>query len=380
MGCEPELLKNAAKPATTRKLDLPDGVPPLTSLYMYIAGSCNLACRHCWISPTYEPDNSQGQFLKLEYIKKAVAEAKPLGLQSVKLTGGEPMLHPQIRELIEWLDSQGIDIIIESNGTLINNNLAKFLKSKPNMHFISVSIDGATAATHEALRGVPNSFTKAISGIKSLVKAGFKPQLICTLHRGNMHDIEAVTALAEKLGCGSVKFNMIQTMGRGENFSATQKLSIVEIINLYQMIEKNKTEKSSIAVHFDIPPAFRAIKTFLNDQNGHCNVLNIIGILASGKISLCGVGISVPELIYGDIAKQNMRSIWLKARGLNKLRVLIPNHFKGICAECLHHWSCLGACIAQNYHEKKQLNGSFAFCKNAHEKGLFPASRLLKKS
>ncbi len=55
MGCEPELLKKKTKPATARKLDLPEGVPPLTSLYMYIAGSCNLACRHCWISPTMRP-------------------------------------------------------------------------------------------------------------------------------------------------------------------------------------------------------------------------------------------------------------------------------------------------------------------------------------
>ena len=104
MGCEPELLKKKAMPTTTRKLDLPEGVPPLTSLYMYIAGSCNLACRHCWISPTYEPDNTKGQFLKLEYIKKAVTEAKPLGLQSVKLTGGEPMLHPQFREIVDYIE------------------------------------------------------------------------------------------------------------------------------------------------------------------------------------------------------------------------------------------------------------------------------------
>ena len=148
MGCEPEVLTNKA-PAAQCKPDLPEGVPPLTSLYMYIAGSCNLACRHCWISPTYEPDNSKGQFLKLEYVKKAVTEAKPLGLRSVKLTGGEPMLHPQFREIVDYLDSEGIDIIIETNGTLIDKETSFYLKSKKKITFISVSIDGDRAETHE---------------------------------------------------------------------------------------------------------------------------------------------------------------------------------------------------------------------------------------
>jgi SynChlorMet cassette radical SAM/SPASM protein ScmF len=379
MDCVPEPITQKPAVAAMPKLDLPEGVPLLTSLYMYIAGSCNLACRHCWIEPDYNPEPKTGKFLKLEYVQKAVREAKPLGLQSAKLTGGEPMLHPQFHKIVEYIDNEEIDIIIETNGTLIDNDLAKFLKSKRHMRFISVSVDGATAATHEALRGVPNSFAKAVSGIKILVKAGFKPQMICTLHRGNVHEIEAVVALAAKLGCGSVKFNVIQTMGRGEDFSDSQKLNIEEIIHFYQMIEKNKAEKFSVEVYFDIPPAFRAMKTFLNNQNNRCNVLNIIGILASGKISLCGVGVSVPELIYGDIAKRSMRSIWLEARGLKKLRALIPDHFKGICAECLHHWSCLGACIAHNYHEKKQLNAPYAFCRNANKSGLFPVSRLLKK-
>ena len=167
---------------------------------MYIAGSCNLACRHCWISPTYEPDNSKGQFLKLEYVKKAVTEAKPLGLQSVKLTGGEPTLHPQFHEIVEYIDNEGIKILIETNGTLIDEDFAVFLKSKQNIVFISVSLDGATAETHEALRDVTGSFELAIKGIKSLAQAGFKPQMICTLYKGNVHEIENIVRSCRRFG------------------------------------------------------------------------------------------------------------------------------------------------------------------------------------
>src|SRR4030065_2458530 len=103
-----------------KKLDLPDGVPPLTSLYLYIAGSCNLACRHCWIAPNYLPDSKGGLFVKLEHVEKAIREAKPLGLRSVKLTGGEPTLHPQFRDIVTLVGEAGLDIILETKGTLID--------------------------------------------------------------------------------------------------------------------------------------------------------------------------------------------------------------------------------------------------------------------
>jgi len=93
MPCEEESSRIPDEAA--EKLDLPPAVPPLTSLYLYIAGSCNLACRHCWITPSYQPDGGNGQFVKLEYVDKAIREARPLGLRSIKLTGGEPTLHPR---------------------------------------------------------------------------------------------------------------------------------------------------------------------------------------------------------------------------------------------------------------------------------------------
>ncbi|PJA62762.1 MAG: SynChlorMet cassette radical SAM/SPASM protein ScmF, partial [Candidatus Portnoybacteria bacterium CG_4_9_14_3_um_filter_44_9] len=99
-----------------------------------------------------------GPYVKLEYVEKAIHDGKPLGLSSIKLTGGEPTLHPQFRELVTLIDEAGLDILIETNGTLIDNSMAQFLKSKSNVRFISVSLDGAIAETHDALRSVLGSF------------------------------------------------------------------------------------------------------------------------------------------------------------------------------------------------------------------------------
>jgi len=375
MGCEPELLKKEAMPTATRKLDLPEGVPPLTSLYLYIAGSCNLACRHCWISPTYEPDNSKGQFLKLEYVKKAVSEAKPLGLRSVKLTGGEPMLHPQIREIVEYLDNENIHILIETNGTLVNAKIASYLKSKKRVNFISVSLDGSTAASHEALRGVPGSFDQAIQGIKNLVSTGFQPQMICTLHKNNGHEIDKIIALAKDLGCGSVKFNILQQIGRGDGFYAKDGLSVKEVLTLYNELVKKSMNISNLLIHFDIPIAFKPIKEILHETNSHCAIHNVLGILANGDYALCGIGTIEKKYVFGNACEHSIDTIWESNQILNEIRLKIPFKFEGICRDCIFCETCLGHCIISNHERDVKLTNPFPFCMEADLLGLFPYSR-----
>ena len=376
MSCLPETEKAATEAEKEQAARaLPEGVPPLTSLYLYISGSCNLACRHCWIEPDFRPDAKNGRFLAVEYLKKAVTEAKPLGLRSVKLTGGEPMLHPRFREIVEWLNGEGMPIIVETNGTLMDDEMARFLKSKPAMWFISVSLDGARAETHEELRGVPGSYERAVGGIKALAAAGFRPQMICTLHTGNVAQIDGILELAGSLGCGSVKFNHIQRIGRGERLSEERGLTIETIIGLYRSLVADRTNGSSPTVFFDIPMAFRPIRALLKGVQGHCHVLNILGVLAGGEMSLCGVGVTFPELIYGHLGKDGLGDIWREAPGLQKLRSCLPEKLEGICGNCLHKDLCLGACLANNFHESRTLTDAYYFCRHAEERGLFPVSR-----
>ncbi|MBI5303641.1 MAG: radical SAM protein [Chloroflexi bacterium] len=357
------------------QLDLPEGVPPLTSLYVYAAGSCNLACRHCWIVPKFQPDGDGGPYVKLEYVEKAIREGKPLGLRSIKLTGGEPMLHPQFRELVSLINDAGLDIVIETNGTLVDDTLAKFLKEKSRVCFISVSLDGVKPETHDALRSVPGSYDRAVAGIKNLVAVGFRPQVICTLHRGNVSEMAEVVSLAEKLGCGSVKFNHVQQTGRGERFCDDQGLDVVEIIQLYRRIEDEIAPQSRVPIHFDIPFAFFPIRKLLNDALGRCTVKNILGMLATGELALCGIGTTIPELIYGHAETNDLYEVWCTSPGLVRLREQIPLRLEGICAQCLHRDICQGECVANNFHVAGKLNAPYYFCDRANDLGLFPPPR-----
>lgn len=358
------------------KNNFPQGVPPLSSLYVYVAGSCNLACKHCWITPRFQRSGVEGgPFIKLEYIEKAITEGKVLGLRSIKLTGGEPTLHPQFRQLVTLIDDAKIDIMIETNGTLIDGELAQFLKSKSHIVFISISLDGVTEETHDALRNVSGSYTKAVSGIKSLVEVGFHPQMICTLHKGNVAEIDDLVQFANKLGCGSIKFNIVQQVGRGIKFQDDQGLEIEEIIKLYRYIEKQLTLRSHIPIHFDIPFAFRSLRYVMQNSGGTCAVKNILGLLAGGELALCGIGTTISELVYGHLETSNLQDVWRNSPGLARLREQIPSQLQGICGVCVHRNQCQGECVANNFNTSGRLDAPYYFCDQAETLGLFPASR-----
>ena len=375
MSCEIEKSDLPASDGTEVKPDLPEGVPPLTSLYLYISGSCNLACRHCWITPTRQTALNGGKQIRTEYVHKAIHEARPMGLQAVKLTGGEPVLHPQFRDIVSMLDDENLVISIETNGTLIDNDLAGFLKQRKHVSFISVSLDGADEKTHESLRAVRGSFEQAISGIRNLVDQGFRPQLICTLHRGNVSQMGEVIKLAEDLGCGSLKFNHVQKMGRGERFAGEQGLQIAEIINLSHHLATNAGNAKKMPIYFDIPIAFCSIRKLLDNQFGGCTVRNILGLLAGGELSLCGIGVTTPELIYGHIAHDSLHDVWCSSPGLVQLREQVPAQLAGICSHCIHRDLCQGECVANNFHASGRINAPFQFCQKADALGLFPESR-----
>ena len=111
--------------------DLPEGVPPLRTFYLYLTSCCNLRCRHCWIAPEFAGGAAvPGTTIDLPALKRAVIEAKTLGLVNAKLTGGEPMLHPQFREIVDMLTTEGIALNMETNGTLITREIARYLKEK----------------------------------------------------------------------------------------------------------------------------------------------------------------------------------------------------------------------------------------------------------
>ncbi len=361
--------------------DMSPGMPPypLKHIYYYITDSCNLKCRHCWIAPKYQPAAGPATHLPVERFSSIIDQALPLGLSSVKLTGGEPLLHPWIGEIIDIVRAKGVGLVVETNGTLLTPELVKAISSCKGP-VVSVSLDGLREA-HEWMRGVEGCFDRTVEGIKALVNAGVRNQVIMTVTRRNYRQMEDVVELAGSLGCGSVKFNVLQPMARGRSlYDNGDALAIEELVRLGKWVDDELSGRSKPRVLFDRPMAFRPLGKLLSSDGGGCatcGILNMIGVLADGSYSMCGIGKHIPELIFGHASTDRLEDVWRDSPVINEIRDGLPGRIEGVCGECAMKRLCLGNCIAHNFYVSNSLWAPFWYCEAARKKRLFPGSRLL---
>ena len=239
--------------------DLSDGNVPysLNELYFYLTDTCNLYCRHCWIEPRYCPEEKTISAVDRELFTAILDQAEPLGTKGVKLTGGEPLLHPQIDELLDIIRQRRLRLTVETNGTLCTSNLAERIAACERA-FAAVSLDAAEAEIHDWIRGKEGCFTAAVAGISNLVAAGLKPQIIMTLMQRNKDQMQAVVRLAESLGAGSVKFNILQPTARGKRMHAAgETIDIEELISLGTWVDNELSSSATLPLYFhqSSPPA-----------------------------------------------------------------------------------------------------------------------------
>ena len=279
----------------------------INTLYFYLTEGCNLACRHCWMGPRFDATGSHYPTLPIEVFETAIREAKPLGLTSVKLTGGEPLLHPHFIRFLEIVRREELKLAIETNGLLCTPEIAAEIAKSPS-RFVSVSIDGTDAPTHEWVRGVPGSFDAARQAVRNLVAAGIKPQVIFTVMRINAAQVDAMVRMVDELGAASLKFNIVQPTARGEKLHENlETLSITDLIALGRHVEQDLAPTTKMKLVFHYPHAFKTLKN-ISSGNGcsACGILGILGVIASGHYALCGIGEQVPELVFGKVGKDSL--------------------------------------------------------------------------
>jgi len=351
----------------------------LNTIYFYLTEGCNLKCRHCWIAPKYQVDKNTYSVLPLDLFRSILEQAKPLGLSSVKLTGGEPLLHPHIKKLLECIQQENLNLTVETNGVLCTPELAQSIAAckKP---FVSVSLDGANSETHEWMRGVKGCYKDTLLGIQNIVAAGIKPQIIMSIMQHNKDQIEIIIRLAEKLGAGSVKFNVVGPTARGEKMHNSGEIpTIEELVEIGNRVENEFSFSTSLQISYSHPMAFEPLKKIYGNNGNGCNVCGIhgiLGVLSDGSYSLCGIGDVIPELNFGHASSDYLEDIWKLTPTLDEIRTGLPDRLEGICGACLMRAKCLGSCLAQNYYKSKNLFAPFWYCEAAYEKGLFPESRL----
>ncbi len=363
---------------------MPPDVPALKMFYLYLSAGCNLCCRHCWITPTFVHGRPvPGECLGFGLLEGAVAEAKPLGLSAVKLTGGEPTLHPEFLKIADFLTAAGLDLSMETNATLIDRDMAEHLRQKTSLTRVAVSLDSPEAEQHDRFRGVKGAHADAVRGIGHLVAAGLHPQIIMSIYRENLDRMEALIEFAIRLGARSVKFNPVTPSGRGaEIHRQGQGLSFDELLALNHRIRGPLQDRYPIHLSAMVPPAMATVKELLRygGDGAGCNVRHILGILGTGEMALCGIGRNLPELCFGKLGRDSLREVWCHHPVLRQMRKDLRGPYPGVCGDCIHAGRCMTHCLAQNYEASGKLVDVSPLCAEAERRGRFPPTRRISWS
>ena len=144
---------------------LEDGTPACKLIAWEVTRSCNLACKHCRAEAHPEPYPGE---LSTEEAKALIDTFPSVGNPIIIFTGGDPMIRPDVYELIAYAGSKGLRCVMSPNGTLITPENARKIK-EAGVQRCSISIDGYNAEKHDAFRCVPGAFDATMRGIVKTV-------------------------------------------------------------------------------------------------------------------------------------------------------------------------------------------------------------------
>ena len=180
-----------------------------------ITRTCNLKCVHCYNdSGINKPCNE----LSTNQAKAVLDDLAQFSVPSVLFSGGEPLMRPDLFDLIGYATGKGMRAVISTNGTLITPDVAGIIKDK-GVSYVGISLDGI-GEVNDKFRAVPGAFDRAVSGIRNCRAAGVRVGLRLTLTQRNVQDIQALFDFFEAEGIERVCFYHLVPSGRGAGIAS----------------------------------------------------------------------------------------------------------------------------------------------------------------
>ncbi|MHC4122610.1 MAG: radical SAM protein [Planctomycetota bacterium] len=318
---------------------------------------CNLKCVHCY------NDSGAGKSCNEVTTKESRAVIDDLvgfGVPSILFSGGEPLIRPDLFELIEYAGERGVRTVISTNGTLITADAAKRIK-RAGTSYVGISLDGI-GKVNDKFRGVEGAFDKAVGGIRNCMDAGVRVGLRLTLTKRNVQDMEALFDFFETEEIARACFYHLVPSGRGAGI-ADEDLTHAESRKAVDMIlAKTKQFKSDgrktdiLTVDNHVDGVYLYLKLQREDSDRAEKVWKLLSWNGGGLYS-SGVGIGCIDFNgkvhadqfwshydLGDIHEKPFSEIWTNTdegllKGLRDRRAYI----KGRCRLCKFFDACGGS-------------------------------------
>jgi len=187
-------------------------------IFWEVTKGCNLRCIHCRATATELSSPSDlSTHSALGIIDQIATAANPI----LVLSGGEPLYRSDIFQLAKYGTDKGLRVALATNGTLVTKEVARMIVDS-GVKRVSISLDGADAATHDTFRGIPGAFDAACAGLRNLKALGMSVQINMTIARHNAKQLPQVLELAKSLGADALHTFLLVPVGCGVDIAAEQ--------------------------------------------------------------------------------------------------------------------------------------------------------------
>ncbi len=328
--------------------------PQLRIVAWELTRSCVLSCRHCRASAVKKSDANE---LSTKECKNVIDSLAAMGQCIVILTGGEPMLRDDLLDIAQYGTSNGLRMVMATCGSLLDNSKCITLRNA-GIARISFSIDGATAQTHDAFRGVKGAFDGLIRGVEAARHAGLEFQINTTITKSNLHELPDIYSYAVKLGAISFHPFLLVPTGRASELKDEMISAEQYERTLKWIYDRHKASeimvKPTCAPHYyrifreQEQIAGRIVKRETHGLDaltkGCLGGHGFAFISHTGIIQICGF----LDMEAGDLraSEYDFNRIWKTSPLFNQIRSV--NEYHGKCAYCEYRMVC-GGCRARAY-------------------------------
>lgn len=320
---------------------------------------CNLRCSYCYYF------NNPGESYKELSTKEWLDFFDELGrncVMNVTLSGGEPFIRKDLKELLSGIVKNQMRFTLLSNGGLIDDDIASYIALTGRCDQIQISIDGSSADVHDSCRG-QGSFNGAVRGIRILQKHGISVTVRMTLHHKNVDDIEATSDfLLNTLNLPSFSVNAASYLGAFRERKDEIGLSLTDRYKAMHALLKAR-DKHCGRINAQAGPLADA-DTWRKMEEARISgtpafpkggkltgcgcVFNRMAIRTDGSMVPCML---LPHLVLGMISKDSLQDIWQHSDILAAMRdrntISLEN--SKYCKGCPYIPYCTGNCPATAY-------------------------------
>lgn len=327
----------------------------LNSLFFEVTLRCNARCEHCGSNCG---DIIQKDEITKDEIFKVLEDIRNAGLYDPKtvmlnITGGEPLVRKDLFEIMAYADSLGFPWGITTNGILIDEKVVKNM-AKTHMYSVSVSIDGLRE-THEKFRRVKNCYDKILKGIELMLK---EPeikvvQVTTCVNKKNIDELEDIYQMLLKMGLKEWRVIEVDPIGRAFN-NADILLDGDGFKRMVRFIKEKQLEGKMNVTYGCGHYLGNGVDYDIRKKPFICYTgVNVGCILSNGDIFVCPDVKRRPELIQGNIRKDNFMEVWEKKFKLFRKMTRTCN---STCKKCSEWKLCGGdAFHTWDFDENKPL-------------------------